>query len=265
MRRAPAAALVTIGLAGSILTACGDDSPATSESSVVTPASASTTSGQDGDVIDPGDGGVYAVEIDPANFTDVVDNPFLPYRPGTQWVYEERSPDGEVQVVTIEVLDETRTVMGVDTVVVHDQVTNEVGDLVENTFDWYAQDTDGNVWYFGEDTTSYDEDGTISHDGAWEAGIDGALPGIVMPGSPTPSDTGYRQEYRQGVAEDMGQIIDVASGVVVTRDWTPLEPDVIEEKTYLTGVGFVHEIQTEGDGAGTTATLTDYHSTVAVP
>jgi len=261
MRRAPVAALATVGLAGWALTACGQDSPATSESSVVTEALAAGASGQDGDVIDAGEDGDYAVEIDPANFTDVVDNRFLPYRPGMHWAYEERAPDGEVQVVRIEVLDETRTVMGVDTVVVHDQVTSEGGDLVEDTFDWYAQDMDGNVWYFGEDTTSYQEDGTTSNDGAWEAGVDGALPGIVMPDSPAPSDTGYRQEYQRGEAEDMGQIIDVVNGVVVTRDWTPLEPDVIEEKAYLAGVGFVHEVQTAGDGAGTTAVLTEFHST----
>jgi len=259
MGRTRVARLATLGVVGLVLSACGDDS-VTSESSVVTEAPASITPGRDGDVIDLGDGGDYAVEIDPADFTDVVDNPFLAYRPGMRWVYEERSPDGELQVITIEVLDETRNVMGVNTVVVHDQVTGEGGDLVEDTFDWYAQDADGSVWYFGEDTTSYQEDGTISHDGAWEAGIDGALPGIVMPGSPTPSDIGYRQEYQQGEAEDMGQIIDVANGVVITRDWTPLDPDVIEEKTYLTGVGFVYEIQTEGDGAGTTATLTEYRS-----
>lgn len=258
MRRKGGAALATLGVVGLVPIACGDASPATSESPAVTEGA--STSGRDRDVIDPGDGGDYTVAIDPANFADVVDNAFLPLRPGMRWVYEERSSDGDVEVVTVEVLDETRTVMGVDTVVVHDQVTSEDGDLVEETFDWFAQDTDGNVWYFGEDTASYDEDGTVSHDGAWEAGIEGALPGIVMPGAPTPSDTGYRQEYQPGGAEDMGQIIDVANGIVVTRDWTPLEPDVIEEKTYLVGVGFVYEIQTEGDGAGTAVTLTEYDS-----
>jgi hypothetical protein len=207
-------------------------------------------------VIDPGDGGDYAPTIDPADFSDVVDNPFMPLLPGGRWVYEERSADGEVTDVVVEVLDERRTVMGVSTVVVHDVASVE-GDVVEDTYDWFAQDSAGNVWYFGEDTTSYDDAGTSSTKGAWEAGVGGAFPGIAMPAEPEVTGKGYRQEYLPGTAEDMGEVIAVSGSastpfgdfddVIVTRDWTPLEPDVVEEKTYARGVGVVSETSNEGD------------------
>jgi hypothetical protein len=140
--------------------------------------------------------------------------------------------------------------MGVDTIVVHDVATNEDGDVVEDTYDWYAQDSAGNVWYFGEDTTSFDE-GTTSKKGSWEGGVDGALPGIVMQADPKVSSTGYRQEYLAGTAEDMGQVIADSGSITVpygtfddiihTRDWSPVEPDVIEEKIYARSIGVVHE------------------------
>ena len=173
-------------------------------------------------------------------------------------MYEARSGDGELEIITVEVLDETRTVMGVETIVVHDIVHTDDGRLVEDTFDWFAQDIDGNVWYFGEDTKAYDDDGNVSEAGAWEAGVDGALPGIVMPAEPAVSDTGYRQEFYAGEAEDMGQVIDRAVGVVITRDWTPLEPDVVEEKTYVEGVGFVYESKVDGEGGTETVHLIDF-------
>ena len=208
------------------------------------------TAGTEDAVIDPGDGGDYRVDIDPARFSSVVDNPFFPMLPGTVWRYEETAEDGEQQTITVEVLDERREVMGIEAIVVHDVVKNEDGEVVEDTFDWFAQDADGNVWYFGEDTTSYDE-GVASKEGSWEAGIDGALPGIVMPARPTVSNTGYRQEYLTGEAEDMGQVIADSGSITVpygsfddvirTRDWTPLEPDIVEEKTYARSVGVVHE------------------------
>lgn len=200
------------------------------------------------DARDDGDG-QYEVEIDPASFSSRVDHPYLPKLPGTVWTYEARSGDGELEIITVEVLDETRTVMGVETIVVHDIVHTADGTLVEDTFDWFAQDADGNVWYFGEDTKAYDEDGNGSEAGAWEAGVGGALPGIVMQAEPTMSETGYRQEFLAGEAEDMGQVIDRAVGVVITRGWTPLEADVVEEKTYVEGVGFVYECKTDGEGA----------------
>ncbi len=233
--RAGHGALVVTAL-GLLLLGCGgDDTGGSAGSTADDPAREADA------VIDPGDDGSPTVEIDPEAFTSRVDHPYLPKLPGTRWVYEATSDDGEIEVIVVDVLDETRTVMGVETIVVRDVVRTTDGELVEDTFDWFAQDDDGNVWYFGEDTKAYDEDGNVSEAGAWEAGVDGALPGIVMPADPVVSDIGYRQEYLAGEAEDMGQIIQLAPGVVVTRDWTPLEPDVVEEKTYVEGVGFVHE------------------------
>ena len=184
------------------------------------------------------------------------------------WVYQE-TVDGETEVNTTEVLDENRTVMGVETVTVHDVVATEDGEVLEDTYDWYAQDADGNVWYFGEDTTSY-EGGQTSTEGSWEAGIDGALPGVVMYAQPEVSETGYRQEYLVGVAEDMGQVIEIGAPVttpygdfddtVRTRDWTPIEPEAVEQKTYARGIGFVHEEMVQGPDAGATSVLVDYRA-----
>ena len=254
MRRLTPAVLLVAALA----VACGDDATVDTSDAAGEPSASTTAPDEtDGPTIDPGDDGDYTVDIDPTVFTSTVDNPFMPWLPGMRWVYEERTADGEVEVITIEVLDETRTVMGVETIVVHDTVETEDGELVEDTYDWYAQDDDGNVWYFGEDTKAY-EDGEVSEAGAWEGGVDGALPGIVMPAAPAVSETGYRQEYLAGEAEDMGQIIETGNGIVVTRDWTPLEPDVVEEKTYVTGVGFVYESKVSGDGAGDEAVLVEF-------
>ena len=187
--KAAAAALLAVLLAAGGA-GCGDDGEVAGEQETGETA-----------VIDPGDNGVYAPTIDPANFVDTIDNPYLPYASGARWVIEVENDDGETEIITVEVLDERRDVMGVSTVVVHDVVAIE-GEVIEDTYDWYAQDVDGNVWYFGEDTTSY-EDGEVSTDGSWEAGVDGALPGIVMLADPKVSDTGYRQEFLAGEAEDI--------------------------------------------------------------
>ena len=194
----------------------------------------------------------YEPNIDPANFVDRIDNKYLPLEPGTTMVY--RGGDGtETEVVRVTVTDRTKEVMGVTTTVVKDvAVVN--GELAEKTFDWFAQDQFGNVWYFGEATVEY-EDGKTDTAGSWEAGVDGALPGIVMLGSPDVGDQ-YRQEYYEGEAEDMGKVITldaetvVAYGkfddVLVTEDWTPLEQNVLENKYYAPGVGVVREEAVKG-------------------
>jgi hypothetical protein len=199
----------------------------------------------------------YAPQIDPAEFTTEIDNPYLPFRPGTRWVYEGTGDEGEAERIVVEVTSETRQVMGVECVVVRDTVTVD-GELAEDTFDWYAQDADGNVWYFGEETSEYEDGEVVSTEGAWEAGVDGAQPGIVMEADPQPGDV-YRQEYYEGEAEDMGEVlrlgeqVDVAFGsfddVLVTRDWTPLEPDVAENKYYAQDIGMILEEKVEG-GSG---------------
>jgi len=210
-------------------------------------------------VIDPGDGGHYDPDIDPADFVKVIDNPYLPYRRGARWVYEGES-DGELEHVEVTVTDGERTVMGVAVTVVRDTVSDADGQLIEDTFDWFAQDRDGNVWYFGELSKEYEDGELVGTEGSWEAGVDGALPGIVMPADPTVGFA-YRQEYDEGEAEDMGEVVrvgvrkSVAAGsyedAVVTRDWNPLEPDVVEEKYYAPRVGLLFETTTAG-GEGST-------------
>jgi hypothetical protein len=195
----------------------------------------------------------YAPVIDPARFTAVIDNRYLPLVPGTVFTYAGTS-GGEDQRNVVAVTGDTRTVMGVACVVVRDQVF--AGDtLVEDTFDWYAQDADGNVWYFGEDSKAY-EDGKVSTEGSWEAGIDGARPGLAMEASPAVGDR-YRQEYLAGVAEDMAEVLRTGESVtvpwgdftdvLVTKEWTPLEPDVVEHKSYAPGVGMVLSESVQGE------------------
>src|SRR5215210_6519385 len=140
----------------------------------------------------------YAVTIRAADFTAEVDSPYFPLKPGTTWIYEGTS-DGEVERNEVTVTDETRDLMGVTCVVVHDVVSIN-GEVVEDTIDWYAQDADGNVWYFGEESKDYEDGELVSTEGFWEAGVDGAQPGIVMLADPAVGNS-YQQEYYAGEAE----------------------------------------------------------------
>jgi hypothetical protein len=195
----------------------------------------------------------YTPTITPSDFSNVIDNPFMPFKPGTTYAYAG-TKDGEKQSNDVTVTNDTKDILGVTCVVVLDQVTAN-GDVIEKTFDWYAQDNTGNVWYFGEDSTSYEE-GKASKEGSWEAGVDGALPGIVMPAQPKVGDV-YRQEYQRGVAEDMAEIIAVSGSatvpygafdnILVTKEWTPLEPGIEEEKTYAPGIGNISAVSTKGE------------------
>jgi hypothetical protein len=198
--------------------------------------------------------GSEAVELDPADFTSEIDNPWLPLRTGSRWVYRETDQEGGEQRVVVTVLDETRTVLGIETRVVHDVVTED-GELVEDTYDWYAQDSDGNVWYLGEDTTEFEDGEPSSTAGSWEAGVDGALPGILVPAEPEVGMT-YRQEYYEGEAEDAAEVLSLAEkvevpfgqydGVLMTKDYTPLEPDILEHKFYARDVGTVLALTISG-------------------
>jgi hypothetical protein len=229
-----------------LLAGCGDDDSPTAD-----PTTAAEQAAEP--VIDPGDGGDYAPELDPADFVAVIDNPYLPFTPGMKWVYEGEE-DGETERTEVEVLDETRVIQGITATVVRDTVYVD-GELAEDTYDWYAQDTDGNVWYLGEDTHEYEDGVAVNAEGAWEYGADGALPGIVMLAHPEVGDA-YRQEYYEGDAEDMGEVLEVGAtrelaigfyeDVLVTEDWNPLEPDVVEEKSYAPGVGLIHEAKVAG-------------------
>lgn len=188
----------------------------------------------------------YHPVIDPASFSSTIDNPYFPLTPGTTYVFEG-TVDGRTQRNEVVVTTDTKVILGVTCVVVHDTVYVD-GTLAEDTFDWYAQDAVGNVWYFGEDSKEYLEDGTVDPAGSWEAGVDGAEPGIAMQADPTVGDP-YRQELYTGEAEDFGQVIAVGGSVTVpagsydevitTKDTTPLQPGNVEHKQYAPGVGLV--------------------------
>ena len=194
------------------------------------------------------------VQIDPGNFVSQVDNKYFPLEPGTTFIYEGES-EGVPTREEMNVTRDTKEILGVETTVVHVQ-TFEGGVLIEDTFDWYAQDKDGNVWYFGEDTKVLDENGNvISTEGSWEAGVNGAEPGIIMLADPK-KGTRYQQELAPDVAEDMAQVVGfedsvcVAYGcfdnVLVTKEWTPLDKGVVEEKYYAEGIGFIFSEMTKG-------------------
>lgn len=240
------------------LPACGDDDSASTAG-----GGGSSTTAQ-APVIDPGDGGNYQPKIDPDNFVDVIDNPYLPYPVGASWTYEG-TEDGETETVKVTVTPERKEIMGISATVVRDTVTTGDGEVVEDTYDWFAQDRDGNVWYLGEDSTEFENGKAVSTSGSWEAGVDGALPGIVMQAHPEVGQA-YRQEYYVGEAEDLAEVdqLDATENVpfgdfdqlVVIKEWNPLEPDVVEEKYFAPGVGLVLEVKTEG-GDGRSG-LTEY-------
>ncbi|MBI2841866.1 MAG: hypothetical protein HYX78_00545 [Armatimonadetes bacterium] len=197
-------------------------------------------------------------EFDPANFVLVVDNPYFPLVPKTTFVYEAETEDESI-VDTVTVTDQIKVILDVTCTVVHDvEMVNGV--KTEETFDWYAQDHYGSVWYFGEDTTEflYDEEGNpigTSKEGSWKAGIDGALPGIIMLEDPQPG-LAYQQEFYEDVAEDMALVLrlndfvsvefDDFDNCLVTKEWTPLELGSVEQKFYAPGLGLVLVLEHHG-------------------
>ena len=195
--------------------------------------------------------GSQTVELDAADFSAEVDHAYWPMAPGNQWVYEE---DG--QRVEVTVTDRTRTIDGIEARVVHDVVTED-GQVVEDTFDWYARDRDGNVWYLGEDTTEFEDGKPVSKEGSWEHGVGGAQGGILLPAHPEPGQA-YRQEYYAGHAEDRAKVLSVDQPVTVpygrfdrslmTEDSTPLEPDATERKYYVRDVGPVLAVSVANGG-----------------
>lgn len=199
--------------------------------------------------------GSEKVKLNPADFSTTIDNPYWPMRPGSRWVFRETEPGGAVLKVVIRVTDETKKLAnGITARVVRDTVTGD-GKLVEDTFDWYAQDRAGNVWYMGEDTKEYENGKVSSTAGSWEAGVDGAEPGILMPARPRPG-LSYRQEYYKGEAEDRASILAVHEqvqvpfghfkNIVMTRDVTPLDKKVLEYKFFARGVGPVLALGVSG-------------------
>jgi hypothetical protein len=189
---------------------------------------------------------------DPSHFVRHITNPYLPYRPGSRWVYSGIK-DGQTQRDVVTVRYGTKSILGITATVITDVATHG-GVLLEKTTDWYAQDDQGNVWYLGERTAAY-EGGTVDTSGSWQAGVKGALPGIVMTAVPQVGDT-YRQEYWPGQAEDQYWLVDLNQHVSVpfgsfhhallTLEWSRLEPNVIDRKDYVRGIGVVKEQAAQG-------------------
>ena len=197
------------------------------------------------------------MKLDPADFTTHIDNPYWPMAPGDKWVYKE-TDEGEQYDVVVTVTDRTRMIAnGVEARVVHDVVSQD-GQPVEITDDWYAQDRAGNVWYLGEDTAEYENGRVTTRAGSFEAGVDGAQAGIIMPADPR-DGMAYRQEYYKGEAEDRAEVLSTQeqvevsfghfTGALLTKDLVPTEPKVSEYKLYAKNVGPVLTVQTSG-GSG---------------
>jgi hypothetical protein len=190
--------------------------------------------------------GSEPVDLDPADFSAEIDNPQWPMTVGSRWVYRVTdSSDGSIKRDVIKVTKRTRMIAdGIEARVVSDIVTRH-GKPVEVTRDWYAQDSEGNVWYFGEHTIEY-KHGKPVDNGSWEAGVDGALPGIALPAHPEVG-LSYREEYSKGEAEDQSRVLrldaqaQVPAGhytdVLMTEDYSPIEPRVSELKFYAKGSG----------------------------
>jgi len=200
--------------------------------------------------------GAEAVRLDPADFTTAIDNRYWPMQPGSRWVYRESDGEGHVQRVVVTVTGRTKQVAnGVEARVVHDVATRG-GQPLEVTDDWYAQDAAGNVWYLGEQTAEYEDGKVVSREGSWEAGVDGAQPGVIVPANPQPG-LAYRQEYYAGEAEDRAEVLSVDEQVEVpgghftaallTKDLTPLEPRLVEYKLYAPSVGPALTVDVSGE------------------
>lgn len=189
-----------------------------------------------------------------ADFVAHVHNPYFPLRPGTVLRYRG-TKDGKPSVDVVRVTHEIRPILGVPCVSVKDRLF-EAGALAERTTDWYSEDRQGRVWYFGEATAELTPAGRVtSTEGSWQAGVDGARPGIFMPAAPRPGQS-FRQEYLKGHAEDHFQVLALGASVTVpaaryshtllTKEWTPLEPGVIDHKHYVRGIGEVSEETARG-------------------
>ena len=192
--------------------------------------------------------------FDPANFVAVIDNPYFPLPVGRTLVYEG-TKDGQTQTDTVTVTGQTKVILGVTATVVSDESTHN-GALLEKTFDWYAQDKQGNVWYLGEDTTAFLPHGKTDTTGSWQAGVRGAVPGIVMEAHPQVPDA-YRQEYLAGSAEDTAWVVELGGTVTVpygklrnvltTLEATQVEPGSYDRKVYAPGIGIVLEEALTGE------------------
>jgi hypothetical protein len=188
----------------------------------------------------------YEVTVEPSDLSSNVTNPFLPMPVGATWTITADTDEG-VETIEVEVTTDAKTVWGVEALVVRDRAFLD-GVIIEDTWDWFAQDGAGNVWYLGEETQEYVDGMPGTTAGSWEAGVDGALPGIVMLADPTVG-TSYRQEYFKGEAEDYGTVVSLDESVSVPagefdncikiRERSVIDPELDEMKYYCSGVGNV--------------------------
>ncbi len=244
-RTVAATALGVVGAAFAV-GACGGggDDNAANASTTTTPAKSGLPQGSE------------PVHLNPADFTTRIDNPYWPLKPGSRWVYREvHTEDLTVEKVVVTVTNKTKKIAnGVTARVVRD-VVSEKGVPTEVTDDWYAQDSAGNIWYMGEATTEYVNGKPKTTAGSFEAGVDGAQPGIIMPAKPKPG-LSYREEYYKGEAEDKARIVSLKEqaeppaghfrNALMTRNVNPLEPKVLEFKFYARGVGPVSTVGVSG-------------------
>ena len=262
MKRALAATAICSAVA---VAGCGSSGDGTTSQSGSSGASGQSGQASGGAAASSLPQGREHVSLDPADFTTEIDHPYWPMSPGAKWTYRE-TEDGTVSHDVVTVTNDTyKVAAGVTARVVRDTVT-EGGDVVEDTKDYYAQDSAGNLWYLGEDTAEYENGRVKTRKGSWEAGVDGAQAGVILPADPQP-EMSYRQEYYAGEAEDRGRILSIDESSTVpfghfdhmikTKDYSPLEPDLVEEKFYGRGVGPVREVIASG-GTGE-AVLLSYH------
>jgi len=255
MRNVLLAPMVGLALAAA---GCGSDE---SESEAETTSGGATTDGATTTAAATTSGdlpqGSEPVDMDPADFTTQIDNAYWPMDPGTRWTYRETDEEGAKLEVVVTVTGATKEIAnGVTARVVRDSVTED-GKLIEDTFDWYAQDAEGNVWYMGENTAEFENGKVKTRGGSFEAGVDGAEAGIIMPADPQ-DGMQYRQEYYEGEAEDNGEVLSVDEqaevpfgkfeDVLLTKDTITIEPNVLEYKLYAPDVGPVLVFGVSGGG-----------------
>jgi len=192
-------------------------------------------------------------EINRANFSTNIDNPYFPLKPGTTYEYQAHTADGLITNF-VRVTHKTKVILGVTCIEVHDTVFLN-GQKTEDTLDWYAQDQEGNVWYFGEDSEDLTNGRVSSLQGSWTAGVHGAEPGIIMEAHPKVGDA-YRQELLLNQAEDFARVLSLDKSIKVpfgsfdncleTTESSGVEPGAVEFKFYAPEVGVVFDNDVSG-------------------
>src|SRR5919197_473078 len=248
--------VVAAGLITAVAAACGSASTKASSTQGTLPvtSTASSSAATSAPELAPVKGN-YSPKIDPANFVSRIDNRYFPLKPGTAFHYRGVAEDGKTpQRDDMVVTHRKKTILGVKSTVIRDSVSSR-GRLIERTFDWYAQDKYGNVWYMGEDAREVKNGRLVQAGDSWEAGRDGAKPGIIMPGKPHVGDE-YRQEYYPGHALDQARVLGNGGRVRVpagsfkntqfTVETSPTDPSH-ERKYYVAGLGDIKEQTVAGN------------------